>query len=76
MSPTASEVLKQALSLDEQDRASVAGALIESLEERADADVEVAWSKEIERRVRELEANSITTAAWSQVRDRLFRGFD
>lgn len=76
MSPTASEVLKQALSLDDQDRASVAGALIESLEVRADADVEVAWSNEIERRVRELEARSITSVPWSKVRDRLFRGFD
>lgn len=76
MSPTASEVLKQALSLDEQDRASVAGALLESLEERADADVEVAWSNEIERRVRDLEASSVATVPWSKVRDRLFRGFD
>ncbi len=76
MSPTASEVLKQALSLDEQDRASVAGALIESLEVQADADVNVAWSKEIECRVRELESSSVAAVGWSEVRDRLFRGFD
>jgi len=74
MSPTAAEVLKQALSLDEQDRASVAGALIESLETQVDADVEVSWSHEIERRVAELESSSVTTSPWSEVRERLFHG--
>ena len=78
MSPTASEVLKQALSLDERDRASVAGALIESLEPSADAvaDVEGAWSREIERRVAELESAAVTAVAWTEVRERLFRGFE
>lgn len=76
MSPTVSEVLKQALSLDEQDRASVAGALIESLEMQVDADVEVSWSHEIERRVAELESSSVTTIPWFEVRERLFRGFE
>lgn len=42
MSPTAEELLKQALTLDEKDRASVAGALIESLHQEADPDAEVA----------------------------------
>lgn len=78
MSPTAAEVLKQALSLGEQDRASLAGALIESLEPSADAaaDVEGAWSREIERRVAELESASVTAIAWTEVRERLFRGFE
>lgn len=78
MSPTASEVLKQALSLGEQDRASVAGALIESLEVSAEdaADVEGAWSREIERRVAELESASGAAVSWTEVRERLFRGFE
>lgn len=78
MSPTASEVLKQALSLDEQDRASVAGALIESLDVSADADddAEDAWSREIERRVAELESAAVTAIPWTEVRERLFRGFE
>ena len=78
MSPTAAEVLQQALSLDEQDRASVAGALIESLEVSADAaaDVEGAWSREIERRVVELESGSVAAVPWTEVRERLFRGFE
>lgn len=78
MSPTASEVLKQALSLDERDRASVAGALIESLEPSADAvaEVEGAWSREIERRVTELESAAVTAVPWTEVRERLFHGFE
>lgn len=78
MSPTASEVLKQALSLDEQDRAAVAGALIESLAVSADAaiDVEGAWSREIERRVAELESRAVAAVPWTEVRERLFRGFE
>lgn len=78
MSPTASEVLKQALSLDEQDRASVAGALIESLEPSAGAAayVEGAGLLEIERRVAELEFASVVAVPWTEVRERLLRGFE
>ena len=76
MSPRASEVLQQALSLDEADRASVAGALIESLEGPAEEGVEEAWSEEIRRRVEALEAGSVETVPWSEVRERLFRGFE
>jgi putative addiction module component (TIGR02574 family) len=76
MSPKANEVLEQALALSEADRASVAGALIESLEEPADPDAEEAWSEVIKRRVQELEAGSVKTVPWSEVRERLFRGFE
>jgi putative addiction module component (TIGR02574 family) len=76
MSPKATEVLEQALSLDEADRATVAGALIESLEGPADPDAEEAWSAVIERRVAELAAGTVKTVPWSEVRERLFRGFE
>jgi putative addiction module component (TIGR02574 family) len=76
MSPKANEVLEQALSLDEADRATVAGALIESLEGPADPGAEEAWSEEILRRVEALEAGSVKTVPWSEVRERLFRGFE
>ena len=76
MSPKANEVLEQALSLDEADRATVAGALIESLEGPADPGAEEAWSQEIRRRVEALEAGSVKTVPWSEVRERLFRGYE
>jgi hypothetical protein len=78
MGPTAAEVLEQALSLDEQDRAAVAGALIESLEVSVDAaaDVESTWSREIERRVAELASAAVAAVPWTEERERLFRGFE
>lgn len=74
MSPTATELLKQALELNERDRATLAGALIESLDSEVDADAEAAWEKEIGRRVAELETGSVATIPWSEVRERLFSG--
>ena len=76
MSETAEELLKRALRLDEEDRASIAGALIESLHAEAEPGVEEAWDVEIERRVKELEAHAVKTVPWSKVRERLFRGFE
>ena len=76
MSPTAEELLKQALTLDEKDRASVAGALIESLHGEEDSDAEEAWNAEIRRRVKELESGGVETIPWTEVKKRLFRGFE
>jgi len=68
--------LEQALHLDEGDRATLAGALIESLEGPADEGVEEAWEEEICRRVEELDRGSVETVPWSEVRAKLFRGFE
>lgn len=76
MSETAEALLKKALSLDEKDRASIAGALIESLHGEPEAGMEEAWEAEIKRRVAELDARSVETVPWSEVRERLFRGFE
>jgi len=74
MSPSATNLLKQALELDERDRATLAGALIESLDTVVDADAEAAWEKEIGRRVAQLEAGSVATVAWSEAKERLLSG--
>ena len=76
MSETAEQLLKKVLSLNEQDRASLAGALIESLHPELEAGVEEAWDAEIARRIRELESHAVETVPWSTVRERLFRGFE
>jgi putative addiction module component (TIGR02574 family) len=76
MGETVDELLKRALGLDEQDRASIAGALIESLHVHAEAGSEKAWDAEIQRRVRDLETRAVKTVSWSKVRERLFRGFE
>lgn len=76
MSLTVEELLRQALSLDEKDRASLAGALIESLHGEVEPGAEEAWEAVIKRRVEELEAGAVETVPWSEVRERLFRGYE
>ena len=76
MSSSAKKVLEEALHLSDSERASVAGALIESLHAEPPAGVEEAWEQVIERRVRELETGTAETLPWSEVRARLFSGFE
>jgi putative addiction module component (TIGR02574 family) len=72
MTDRAKQLLERALSLSEEERAEIAGVLIESLEPAPDADVEAAWHREVTRRVAELDAGTADSAPWEEVRDRLF----
>ena len=71
MSRTFVDLWKEASELSEKDRADLAGLLIESLEGAPDEDVETAWAAEIERRVAEVEAGTVKTIPWEEVRQRL-----
>jgi putative addiction module component (TIGR02574 family) len=62
-----------AFELPENDRATLAGLLIESLEPPPEPDVEEAWAAEAERRWREIEAGTVQTVPWEEVRAKLFR---
>jgi putative addiction module component (TIGR02574 family) len=68
-----SDLFKQAADLSEEDRATLAGLLIESLEGEVDPDVEQAWADEVQRRVAELDAGSVETIPWETVRTDLLR---
>jgi putative addiction module component (TIGR02574 family) len=76
MHTTVKELLRQALSLDEKDRAALAGALIESLHGEAEPGTAEAWEAVIKRRVEELEMGAVEALPWSAVRERLFRGYE
>lgn len=76
MGETAEELLAKALKLGEKDRASLAGALIESLHVEPSSSEDAQWEQEILRRVRDLESRSVETMGWSEVRERLFRGYE
>ena len=65
-------ILKQALELSEEERADLAGALLESLEPPADADLDSAWREEIARRMAEIDSGAVQTVRWDVVRDRLY----
>lgn len=71
MERSAEALLKKALALPEEDRAEVAGALLNSLEPVEDADIESAWRQEVASRVAALDAGEVQTIPWSEVRDRL-----
>jgi putative addiction module component (TIGR02574 family) len=71
MTRHAENVLQAALTLPEEERAEIVGALLESLESSTDPDVESAWRQEVAARVAALDAGEIETVPWSEVRDRL-----
>lgn len=70
MTRNAKTVLQEALTLAEQDRAEIAGALLESLEPPPEVDVESAWRQEVAARVAALDAGEVETTSWESVRDR------
>ena len=63
--------MNQALQLSESERLELAEALYESLEGPADADAEQAWSEEIARRTKELDAGSTQSMPWVEARKRI-----
>ena len=68
MKPSHQKVLKDALRLPAEARAALAGHLLESLDEAVDEDVELAWSKEIARRIDDLDRGKVKTVPWSVAR--------
>ena len=67
----AKQLLVEALRLSDEERAALAGELIQSLEGEVDADAEVAWSAEIRARLDRVEAGAATTIPWSEARRRI-----
>lgn len=76
MANSTTDLFKEALDLDDNDRATLAGLLIESLDGEADNDVEKAWMEEVERRMVELDSGKVTTIPWEEVKSRLFQGLN
>jgi len=66
------ELIRETAELSESDRATLAGVLIESLDPKPTPEVRAAWSREIERRVKEVDAGSVELVDWEEVRAELF----
>lgn len=60
------------MELEDNDRATLAGLLIESLEGPEDPDVEKAWAAEVERRWQEIKSGKVKTVPWEEVKQTLF----
>lgn len=74
METSITDIFTQALDLDERDRATLAGLLLESLEAEPDEALEAAWSAEIERRVAGLESGEVKAVPWEDVKARVMQG--
>jgi putative addiction module component (TIGR02574 family) len=73
MSTPVRELFRQASALDEHDRAALAGLLLESLEHEVDEDGETVWKEEIERRLGDLDTDSVKLVPWEEVKAKLMR---
>ena len=67
----AKQLLVEALRLSDEERAALAGELIQSLEGEIDTDAEAAWSAEIRARLDSVDAGHATTIPWSEARRRI-----
>jgi putative addiction module component (TIGR02574 family) len=68
---TSRQLLDAALQLSPEERAALAGELIQSLDTEVDADAEAAWSAEIHARLARVDAGLATTVPWSEARRRI-----
>jgi putative addiction module component (TIGR02574 family) len=68
MTAEISELLKKALALPPEARAALAGSLLESLEDTLDASAEEEWSREIARRIAELDSGKVKPVPWAEAR--------
>ena len=68
MSQEISELLKKALALPPEARAALAGSLLESLEDTLDASAEEEWSREIARRIADLDSGKVKPIPWADAR--------
>lgn len=73
MAVSREELFRQALQLDESERAALVGMLIDSIDSDGEEGVEAAWMAEIERRIAELDAGIAKAIPWDVVRDGLRR---
>ena len=66
----ARELLKKALALPDNERAELAGTLLESLDTTIDEDADAAWQNEIVHRMEEIQSGKLTASPWSAVHRR------
>jgi putative addiction module component (TIGR02574 family) len=71
MTEEVNQLLKKAMALPENERAELAGSLLDTLDETADEDVEAAWQNEVALRIQELDSGRAKTVPWTEVRRRL-----
>jgi putative addiction module component (TIGR02574 family) len=51
-----------------EEKAALAGALLDSLDQEVNQDAEAAWEVEIDRRLRDLDSGAVRPIPWSEAR--------
>lgn len=69
---TVARIIDQALQQPERERARIAEKLISSLDQPTDLDVELAWQKEIGKRLKEIDSGAVECIPWEEVRSKLY----
>lgn len=72
---SAESVIEQAMTLTGGDRLKVAGQLLESVEPPRTAEIEVAWEKEIEKRIACVDAGATTGRSWEEIQAEFVRRY-
>jgi len=65
------ELLQQALSLTEEERAELVASPLNSLDASPDPDAESLWQEEISRRVSDLDSGNTKTVPWQEVQSQI-----
>lgn len=71
MSQKSEALISDALQMPDEDRAMIAERLIASLDHEYEQDTELAWQKELQTRIDEIDNGNVTCVPWEQVRTRL-----
>jgi putative addiction module component (TIGR02574 family) len=71
MTKDVSDLLEKALRLPAEARAALAGSLLDSLDDQVDSSVEDAWSKEVARRIEELDSGKVKPIPWAEAKKQL-----
>jgi len=68
MSPTAKQLLDDAIKLPPSERSALISQLIESLDELPQDDVQSAWDEEIAERLEQLRTGRVSPVPWDEAR--------
>jgi putative addiction module component (TIGR02574 family) len=67
----AADLLREALSLPQEQRAALIDSLLESLDSHVDEDAEEAWRQEIYRRLQQIDSGAVQLIPWEDAERRL-----
>jgi putative addiction module component (TIGR02574 family) len=71
MNQKSESIISDAMLMPDEDRAMIAERLIASLDHEFEKDAEIAWQKEIEKRIDDIDRGKVTCMPWELVRMQL-----